>query len=304
MRCAFIYLACGLLIGCTLNTDEALMISTTRLQLKVVRYREYQPFSNGYSYTVQCRTEATANVQADPGRQGHGWITLAAGLDSSSRSASAIVSTIRSGFQVFNEDVLVWSRDGAPSISGDGCITFRTWSPASVHLRDISPAPVWPRDKEPAPLESKPFFCADPATDCRAYEFGGSRRLYYDHLQVTSDGHVSFDVKSTAFISGELHVESSDWGTSWRYTPVLPRTISIAVELGRAVPAAFRALPAARPSPQAPGKTAPTGARIRGDRANRRPPRPPRGGRPSSGRTRSKPSTCTLAPGKSSRPPM
>lgn len=223
MRCVLVYLLCGLLTNCSLSTDEALIITTPRLQLKVVRYRENYPFSNGYSYTVQCRTKATANVQGDHGRQSKGWATLAAGLDSTSTSASAIVNTIHSDFQVFNEDVLVWSRNGAPIISVDGCVTFRTWSPASVELREINPAPVWPRDQEPAPLESKPFFCADPMTDCRAFEFGGSRRLYYDRLQVTSDGHVSFDVRSTAFISGKLHVESSDWGNSWRYTPALPR---------------------------------------------------------------------------------
>jgi len=204
----------------TSRADEATIASTPQLRLKVVRYREYRPFSIiGYSYTVQCATKATRNSAGAHGYQDRGWLTLTSGLDSQSESARAIADKLRSEFKIVNADVLVWSVHGAPSISVDGCLTFRRWSPASVELQLIDPAPVWPRDQEPAPLESKPFFCAEPKTDCRRYEFGGNRRPHYEHLLVRPDGTVSFDVTSLAFTAGTLHVESSDWGGTWHYAP-------------------------------------------------------------------------------------
>jgi hypothetical protein len=202
----------------TSHVDDAVVVANHSLTVKVVRYREYGPFSGSSSYAVQCRSAQTTKAPFIHGQQDRGWLTLASFLDSTS-STSAIAVKLSNEFQIYNQSVLIWMRGetSPPRISVDGCVTFREWSPASVEHVLIVPAEAWPRDREPAPLEAKPFFCADVRRDCRIYEFGGTRQVRYRELSVSSEGHVSFIASSKAFTVGDLRVESDDWGHTWRY---------------------------------------------------------------------------------------
>jgi hypothetical protein len=208
--CSRVVAGAAALSGHTTRADDAVLYDTPKLQMRVVRYREYYPFSNiGYSYSVECA------------RKGETWTRLTTALDSVSPSAAAIAKSLRETIRVYNDDIVVWDLWGHPRVSADGCKTFRLWLPTSIDASLIDPAPIWPKEKEPAPLEAKPWFCAKPDTDCREWEFGGERRLHYANAAVLADGTISFDVSSRAFRKVRLlHVESHDWGLTWSYRPV------------------------------------------------------------------------------------
>jgi hypothetical protein len=205
--CAFLAGAMSALTYHESGAGEAVIYKTSKFELRVVRRRQADAFSTiRYSYAVECG----ANRE---------WIYITGGGDSTLGSAAAIADQLRREFQLYGDDVLVWMSDGLPRVYADRCTSIRQWVPWSVGASLIDPAPIWPKEREPAPLEAKPWFCARPDQDCRQWEFGGERRVRYINTKIDPNGTISFDAHSTAFKSGTLHVESRDWGQTWRHWP-------------------------------------------------------------------------------------
>jgi hypothetical protein len=208
--------------GCQLLLDASMLTSHTsrldtvvfyrgpKVQLRVVRYREYDPLSNiGYSYVVECRS-------------GRHWTELASALDNISPNAAAIAKEVARQFKTVGGGV-VWLKDYAPpAVASDSC-TFNEWQPWYVDVKYIDPAKPQAANLRPINPDAKPSFCADPKIDCRPWEFGGARRPRYTNFKLDPDG-ISFDVTSLAFKDGvAMRVETRDLGATWTYAPITRR---------------------------------------------------------------------------------
>lgn len=202
--CMFVGVSTSLLTYHERRADEAVIYKTRAVELRVVRYRQSDMYSTlSYTYVVEC------------GAKGK-WMEVTGGHNSVAANAEVIAKELRPEFRTFGDDIVVWMWNGNPAIYAERCTSIRRWDPASIDASLLDPAPIWPKENEPAPLEAKPWFCARPGEDCRRWEFGGERRVRYENTTIAADGTIAFDAISRAFRSGRLHVESHDWGRTWR----------------------------------------------------------------------------------------
>jgi hypothetical protein len=143
---AIIPAVCLLLTGCiavaaaiqhTTRLDEAVIAESSRIRLKVVRYREYHPFVIiGYSYLVECASAETKRFARVSDYQDRGWRTITSGNDHESRSAAAIAKRLQPAFRILDGDVVQWtSEDGRIYLSNDGCVTFTRDPRAAQSIR-------------------------------------------------------------------------------------------------------------------------------------------------------------------------
>jgi hypothetical protein len=175
-----------------------------QFQLKLVRYFEDLPFHyTGEVFRVQCSSQQTRNAQADK-TQDAGWVSLGNGGAIGSKSAAELAERERRNYLVVDDHILVWIGNGV-NASFDACGSFRGWYPTSLPEDLIVPA-------------EKPDYCKPRGNvDCRHYDFLGEREPRFEELRVTSQGSISFIVRSKAIRNGKsVRVQSPDFGKTWQ----------------------------------------------------------------------------------------
>lgn len=207
LRSAGGLLAIALLFACSPSTrklDEAMIHEGPQLRLKLSRYVENVPLHyTGEVFRVHCSSAHTLNSPAHR-TQDAGWVSLGNGGAIGSRSAAEVAERERRNYLVIDDRALVWIGNGV-NVSFDACGTFRGWYPTSLPEDLIVPA-------------DKPDHCRPRGeVDCRHYDFLGEREPRFDEVRVSSDGHISFVVRSKALRHGKaVRVESIDSGKTWQ----------------------------------------------------------------------------------------
>ena len=199
---AFVFLfACS---PSTRKLDEAMIYEGPQMRLKLVRYFEDLPFHyTGEVFCVQCSSRQTRNSQAHK-TQDAGWVSLGNGGAIGSNSAAELAGRERRKYLVVNDQTLVWIGNGV-NVSFDACGSFRGWYPTSLPEDLIVPA-------------KKPDYCKPQGKmDCRQYDFLGERESRFEEIRVTSQGSISFIVRSKAIRNSKsVRVQSSDFGKTWQ----------------------------------------------------------------------------------------
>lgn len=202
MACATWLAACA---AGTRKLDEAVIYDGPVFKLKVVRYYENLPLSyTGEVFSVQCSSAYTAQ---SPGHktQDPGWVALGSGGAIGSKNAVELVARERGHYVVLHDSTLAWTGNGF-NITFDACGRFRSWYPTSLPDNLIDHV-------------EKPSYCAPQGTaDCRHYDFLGDRAPQFSDIAATSEGAISFTVRSKA-IRGNyaIRVTSDDWGKAWTW---------------------------------------------------------------------------------------
>ena len=175
-----------------------------QFRLKLVRYYENLPLHyTGEVFRVQCASPQTRN---SPGRkmQEAGWVTLGNGSAIGTKSVAEVAERERQNYLIVDDHTLVWIGNGV-NVSYDACGLFRGWYPTSLPQDLIVPV-------------DKPDYCKPRGNaDCRHYDFMGEREASFDEIQVTSQGSISFIVRSKAIRNGKsVRVQSTDFGKTWQ----------------------------------------------------------------------------------------
>ena len=200
-------LACVFLFACSPSTrklDEAMIYEGPQFRLKLVRYFEDLPFHyTGEVFRVQCSSQQTRNAQADK-TQDAGWVSLQNGGAIGSKSAAELAERERHNYVFVDDQTLVWLGNGV-NVSFDACGSFRHWYPTSLPEDLIVPA-------------KKPDYCKPKGNvDCRQDNFLGERKPRFEEIRVTSQGSISFIVRSKAFRNSKsVRVQSPDFGKTWQ----------------------------------------------------------------------------------------
>lgn len=174
-----------------------------QFRLKLVRYFENLPLHyTGEVFRVQCASLQTTNSPAHK-TQDAGWVTLGNGGAIGSKSAAELADRERHNYFVVDDHTLVWIGNGV-TVSFDACGSFRGWYPTSLPEALIIPA-------------EKPDYCKPRGNaDCRHYDFMGECEPLYEKIRVTSQGRISFIVRSKAIRNDQsVRVQSTDFGKTW-----------------------------------------------------------------------------------------
>jgi hypothetical protein len=210
-RLASVALALAFLCACSPSTrklDEAVMYEGPQFRLKLVRYFEDLPLHyTGEVFRVHCSSPKTMNSPAHK-TQDAGWVSLGNGSAIGSKSAAELAERERRNYLVVDDHILVWIGNGV-NVTFDACGSFRSWYPTSLPEDLIVPA-------------EKPDYCKPRGNvDCRHYDFLGDREARFEELRVTSQGSISFIVRSKAIRNGaSIPVQSPDFGKTWQTTPL------------------------------------------------------------------------------------
>ena len=109
----------------------------------------------------------------------------------------------RHNYLVVDDRILVWIGNGV-NTSFDACGSFRGWYPTALPEELIVPA-------------EKPDYCKPRGNvDCRHYDFMDERAPHFAEIRVTSQGGISFIVRSKAIRDGKsIRIQSQDFGKTW-----------------------------------------------------------------------------------------
>lgn len=204
-----IALVAVLVNGCGASTtrlDEAMMVDDAGFKMKVVRYFERLPFSSwGEIATVQCASDETRNRPAGDTND-QGWAIMDRFVALGTRSASDVLGKARERILFRNGKTLVWNHGMVLSFTFDGCGHFKRWDARKLPEELTLPAQL-PDDCKPKGL-----------VDCSPHDFRfiGNRMPVFSAVEAIPEGHVSFEVRSTAFVvQSTLRVRSTDYGRTW-----------------------------------------------------------------------------------------
>lgn len=194
----------------TSRLDEALFHDGPGYKLKIVRYYDTVPLSYvGEVFRVMCQSPNTQNNRAHK-FQDQGWRMLTNGGAIGTNSAADLVESVKPRFRIISENILAYQSNIVLLVTFNACGNFSGWEPNMLPKEWIAPP-------------SKDQRCVK-LTDgsCKYNLFEGERSPVFDRVVAKNSGHISFRVKSKAFLKTPAYrVESTDRGMTWRYTPVI-----------------------------------------------------------------------------------
>lgn len=192
--------------------DEAVILDTPQLTLKLVRYYEYLPFSyDGEIYVTQCGSPNSKGLTPSDVSEA-GWRVIDRGSAIGSKSASEVAEQVKHRYSVIDGGIVYWSYVPL-NISLDGCRTAISWSPVTLPAEMILPAALPEHCKQDEEEACGRMYGA-------MWPFQAEGRLpRYSDVRTSRDGEVSFRMQSAALKDGKiLLVTSHDGGRTWDVT--------------------------------------------------------------------------------------
>lgn len=204
---AVFYKAC---VPHTSRLDEVVFHDGSGYKLKIVRYYENLPLHYvGEVFRVMCQSPNTKRNRSHK-FQDEGWRMLTNGGAIGTKSAADLIEIVNPRFKTITENILAYQSNIVLLVTFDACGSFREWNPQLLPSEWIAPP-------------SKDQRCIK-LTDgsCRYNLFEGDRFPAFDEIVATRNGHISFLVKSKAFLKANAYrVQSTDYGKTWTYIPVV-----------------------------------------------------------------------------------